>query len=113
MTSFPIISLLRIIAHIVARLREFYRQLEAYISLEFTRGLVQDLYSNIGRLLIDPVMFYKLQLITFYKGIRSEQQFVEMVNLSLAHRWYIGYDLDESVPDQIAAIYLEGIKRWR
>ncbi len=24
---------------------------------------------------------------------------MEMVNLNLAHRWYLGYDLDESVPD--------------
>ena len=24
---------------------------------------------------------------------------MEMVNLNLAHRWYIGYDLDEAVPD--------------
>jgi len=24
---------------------------------------------------------------------------MEMVNLNLAHRWYIGYDLDEPVPD--------------
>ena len=24
---------------------------------------------------------------------------MEMVNLNLAHRWYIGYDLDETVPD--------------
>jgi hypothetical protein len=24
---------------------------------------------------------------------------MEMVNLNLAHRWYLGYDLDEPVPD--------------
>ncbi|NOR49721.1 MAG: IS5/IS1182 family transposase, partial [Desulfuromonadales bacterium] len=43
--------------------------------------------------------FFKLQLIAFFEGVRSERQLMEMVNLNLAHRWYIGYDLDEHVPD--------------
>jgi transposase len=77
----------------------FYRQLEECINLEFIRDLVQDLYSNIGRPSIDPIVFFKLQLIAFFEGFRSERQLMEMVNLSLAHRWYIGYDLDEPVPD--------------
>ncbi len=39
------------------------------------------------------------QLIMFFEGIRSERQLMETVNVNLAHRWYIGYDLDEPVPD--------------
>ncbi|MCJ7661153.1 MAG: transposase [Anaerolineales bacterium] len=35
----------------------------------------------------------------FFEGIRSERQLMEMVNLNLMHRWFIGYDLDEPVPD--------------
>jgi len=38
-------------------------------------------------------------LIAFFEGIRSERQLMETVNLNLAHRWFIGYDLDEPVPD--------------
>ncbi len=38
----------------------------------------------------------------FFEGIRSERQLMETVNLNLAHRWYIGYDLDEAVPDHSA-----------
>jgi transposase len=63
------------------------------------RDLVSDFYSDLGRPSIDPVVFFKLQLIAFFEGIRSERQLMEMVNLNLAHRWYIGYDLDELVPD--------------
>jgi transposase len=77
----------------------FYRQLETCINLEFIRDLVQDLYSNLGRPSIDSVVFFKLQLIAFFEGIRSERLLMEMVNLNLAHRWYIGYGLDELVPD--------------
>jgi len=52
-----------------------------------------------GRPSIDPVVFFKLQLIAFFEGIHSERQLMETVNLNLAHRWFIGYDIDEPVPD--------------
>jgi transposase len=52
-----------------------------------------------GRPSIDPIVFFKLQLIAFFEGIRSERQLMETVNVNLAHRWYIGYDLTEAVPD--------------
>jgi transposase len=77
----------------------FYRQLETHINLAFVHELVQDLYSPIGRPSIDPVVFFKLQLIAFFEDIRSERQLMDLVNLNLAHRWYLGYDLDEPVPD--------------
>ncbi|MGB7096230.1 MAG: IS1182 family transposase, partial [Anaerolineales bacterium] len=67
--------------------------------LSFVSDWVSDFYSDMGRPSIDPAVFFKLQLIAFFEGIRSERQLMEMVNLNLAHRWYIGYDLDEPVPD--------------
>jgi transposase len=77
----------------------FYRQVERSIDLSFVRDLADEFYSNIGRPSIDPVVFFKLQLIAFFEGIRSERQLMETVNLNLAHRWFIGYDLDEPFPD--------------
>jgi transposase len=78
----------------------FYRKVEAKIDLSFVRDLVKDCYSShMGRPSIDPVVFFKLQLIMFFEGIRSERLLMDMVNLNLAYRWYIGYDLDESVPN--------------
>jgi hypothetical protein len=52
-----------------------------------------------GRPSIDPVVFFKLQLIMFFEGIRSVRQLLDMVSLNIAHRWFLGYDLDEPVPD--------------
>jgi transposase len=78
----------------------FYRQLEAKLDLTFVRDLVRECYSSrMGRPSIDPVVFFKLQLIMFFEGFRSERQLMDQVNLNLAFRWYIGYDLDEPVPD--------------
>lgn len=81
-------------------LDNFYRKVEAKLDLTFVRDLVRGCYSShMGRPSIDPVVFFKLQLIMFFEGFRSERQLMEQVNLNLAFRWYIGYDLDEPVPD--------------
>src|SRR4051794_28386290 len=76
-----------------------YRHLETKLDLGFVRGWVQELYAERGRPSIDPVVFFKLQLIMFFEGIRSERQLIETASLHLAHRWYLGYTLDEALPD--------------
>jgi len=77
----------------------FCRQVERSIDLNFVRELAAEFYAVIGRPSVDPVVFFKLQLIAFFEGVRSERQLMEMVNLNLAHCWFIGYDLDEAIPD--------------
>lgn len=77
----------------------FYRQLEAKLDLSFTRELVRQCYASGGRPSIDPVVFFKLQLIMLLEGIRSERRLIEQASLQLAWRWYLGYDLDEPLPD--------------
>lgn len=77
----------------------FYRQVQSKLDLDFVRELVAQCYTPFGRPSIDPVVFFKLHLLLFFEGLRSERQLIEMVNLRLDHRWYLGYDLDEAVPD--------------
>src|SRR3954452_5054657 len=77
----------------------FYRHLEAKLDLSFVRGWTRELYAERGRPSIDPVVFFKLQLVMFFEGIRSERQLIATASLNLAHRWYLGYALDEDLPD--------------
>ena len=51
----------------------FYRSLDAKLDLSFVRDWVTDLYAERGRPSIDPVVFFKLQLILFFEGLRSER----------------------------------------
>jgi len=76
-----------------------YRDLEAKLDLTFVRDWAGDLYAEGGRPSIDPVVFFKLQLILFFEGLRSERKLIETESLHLAHRWYLGYTLDEPLPD--------------
>lgn len=77
----------------------FYRHLERTLDLSFVRDLVADCYAVAGRPSIDPVVFFKLHLILFFEGLRSERQLIQIASLNLAHRWYLGYNLDEPLPD--------------
>src|SRR4051812_50113789 len=40
----------------------------------------------------------------FFEGIRSERMLVETAALNLAHRWYLGYHLDEPLPNRTSLI---------
>ena len=77
----------------------FYRRLEAELDLSFVRDLVRPLYASGGRPSVDPVVFFKLQLVMFFEGIRSERRLVEVAADRLSVRWYLGYDLFEPLPD--------------
>src|SRR3954463_7150981 len=77
----------------------FYRHLERTLDLGFVRTLVQDADAESGRPSIDPVVFFKLQLILFFEGLRSERRLMQVVTDRLSLRWYLGYDLTEPLPD--------------
>jgi transposase len=47
----------------------------------------------------DPIVFFKLQLVMFFEGIRSERQLMRLAADRLSVHWYVGYDLGEALPD--------------
>ncbi len=77
----------------------FYRHLERTLDLSFVRDLVRPCYATGGRPSIDPVVFFKLQLVLFFEGSRSERHLMRLVADRLSARWYVGYDLHEPLPD--------------
>jgi transposase len=78
----------------------FYRSLDRVLDLSFVRDLVQECYTaGAGRPSVDPVVFFKLQLVMFFEGIRSERQLLRLASDRLSVRWYLGYNLDERLPD--------------
>src|SRR2546423_11590960 len=77
----------------------FYRHLQKVMDLSFVYDLVRESYSVVGRPSIDPVVFFKLQLVMFFEDIRSERLLLRQVADRLSVRWYVGYDLDEPLPD--------------
>jgi transposase len=77
----------------------FYRHLDQKLDLSFVREFVQSTYANEGRPSIDPIVFFKLQLLMFFEGMRSERQLIRQAADRLSVRWYLGYNLGEPLPD--------------
>ncbi len=77
----------------------FYRHLEQSLDLSFVREFVQETYEGLGRPSIDPVVFFKLQLVMFFEGLRSERQLMRHAADRLSVLWYLGYDLGEPLPN--------------
>jgi hypothetical protein len=79
----------------------FYRHLEAKLDLGFVRDVVRDTYKECGRPSVDPLVFFKLQLVPFFDGLRSERELVRVAADRLSVRWYLGYDLDEKLRSRV------------
>jgi transposase len=77
----------------------FYRRLDTMLDLSFVRDLVRDCYASSGRPSVDPVVFFRLQLVMFFEGVRSERRLMGVAADRLSVRWFLGYDLDEPLPD--------------
>jgi transposase len=77
----------------------FYRHLDAKLDLTFVRAWVCDTYTERGRPSIDPVVFFRLQLVLFFEGIRSERELLRIAGDRRSVRWYLGDDLDQPLPD--------------
>src|SRR6266487_4371169 len=80
-------------------INHFYRHLDHVLDLSFVRDLVKETYAHGGRPSIDPVVFFKLQLMLFFEDIRSERLLMQLVADKLSVRWYVGYNLHEPLPD--------------
>jgi transposase len=65
----------------------FYRHLEPMLDLSFAREWVTECYAACGRPSIDPVVFFKLQLVLFFEGLRSERQLMRVAADRLSIRW--------------------------
>jgi transposase len=75
------------------------KYIDKNIQFDFIRSRVKHLYSHTGRPSVDPVVLFKMLLIGYLYDIKSERQLEQDIRVNLAYRWFIKYDIDESIPD--------------
>jgi len=75
------------------------RRLAQVLDLNWIRPATAALYSHTGRPSIDPVVVAKMMILGFFYNISSERQLMKDIQVNLAYRWYLGYDLDEAIPN--------------
>jgi transposase len=78
----------------------YLRRLNRVLKLDFIHELVADKYCHDnGRPSIDPEVVIRLFLLQAIEGIPSVRRLMERVHVDLSYRWFIGYGLEEKLPD--------------
>ena len=75
------------------------RKSERMVSFDFIYDLLAPYYPATGRPSVDPVSMFKMLLIGYLYGIKSERRLVEEVQLNIAYRWFCGFELDDTIPN--------------
>jgi len=76
------------------------RKVNQTVDFSFIRDRVKHLYcEDNGRPALDPVVLFKLLLLGYLYGVRSERQLMREVEVNVAYRWFLGLKLRDKVPD--------------
>ena len=76
------------------------RKLNAVLDLSFIHDAVRHLYcQDNGRGSVDPEVVMRLFILQALQNIRSVRELMNEVAVNLAYRWFIGYSLEETLPD--------------
>jgi transposase len=76
------------------------RKVDKHIDFRFIHDRVKGLYcADNGRPALDPTLMFKLLLLGYLFGVRSERQLIREVQVNVAYRWFLGLTLTDKVPD--------------
>jgi len=76
------------------------RRLDRVLDLRFIHEAVRDRYcQDNGRPSVDPEVIVRLFVLQAVEGIGHVRELMRQVQVNLAYRWFIGYRLDEPLPD--------------
>lgn len=75
------------------------RKIDRVVDWTHIYDLVEHLYcEDNGRPAVDPVVLVKMVLIQHLYGIKSLRQTVKEIDMNIAYRWFLGFDLNVRVP---------------
>lgn len=76
------------------------RKVESAVDFSFIHDLCAPLYSaNNGRPAIEPEVLFRMLLIGYLYGIKSEARLEEEINYNMAYKWFCGLGLTDKAPD--------------
>ncbi|MDR7076580.1 transposase [Neobacillus niacini] len=74
------------------------RKVDKYIDFSFIGERVRPFYSENNGRPSDPIQLFKMMLIGYFYGIRSERQLEREIQTNVAYRWFLGLKLNDTVP---------------
>jgi len=86
------------------------RKLKEILNLDFMYGLLKDKYGYNGNVSVPPPVIMKMMILLFLYNVRSEREMMETIPERLDWLWFLGYDIDEEVPNH--SVLSKARKRW-
>jgi transposase len=86
------------------------RQIARAIDFSFVRQEVAHTYGQNGQVSVDPEVIVKMMFLLFYDNVSSERQLMRIIPERLDYLWFLGYGLDEEVPDH--SVLSKARARW-
>lgn len=84
-------------------------KIDKEIDFSFIYELTQALYCrDNGRPSINPVLFFRMQIVGYLFGIQSDRQLCEEIHLNIAYRWFCCLNLEDKVPDHSSLTKIRG-----
>ncbi len=78
----------------------FLRKVDRAVDFSFIYDLCAPLYcADNGRPAIDPEILFRMLLVAYLYGIKSEARLEEEINYNIAYKWFCGLDLTDKAPD--------------
>ena len=88
------------------------RKIDKNIDFSFINKICKPYYcENNGRPAIEPEVLFRMLFIGYLYGIRSERRLLQEIEVNVAYRWFIGYDLTEKLPD-VSVIWQNRLRRY-
>ena len=76
------------------------RKVDRAVDFSFIHDLCAPLYcADNGRPAIDPEILFRMLLVGYLYGIKSERRLEEEINYNIAYKWFCGLELTEKAPD--------------
>ena len=88
------------------------RKIDKAIDFSFIDEICRPYYcENNGRPAIEPEKLFRMLFIGYLYGIRSERRLIEEVKVNIAYRWFLGYNLEDKIPD-VSVIWQNRLRRY-
>lgn len=86
------------------------RAIRAAIDFGFVRQEVAHCYGYNGQVSVDPEVILKLMFLLFLDNVKSERELMRMLPERLDYLWFLGFGLDDEVPDH--SVLSKARARW-
>ncbi len=100
--------------HLEERIPENHvlRKIKSRIDFDFIYNDVRDRYGDKGNVSVPPPVILKMMLLLLLilYNVRSERELMTTIALRLDWIWFLGYDLDSTIPDH--SVLSKARSRW-